>query len=70
MAKQAENSVSSQHKMVRLDADVHAWLVLLSERYNTTLSGAIRKMVVEHEPVIVETQNKLDEMKREMLGQG
>jgi hypothetical protein len=69
MGKQAENSISSQPKMVRLDADVHAWLVLLSERYNTTLSGAIRKLVTEHEPIIIETQNQIDEIKRTRLGQ-
>jgi hypothetical protein len=64
----ADGADKSSLKSLKIEPEVHAWLLLLSEKYNTTLSGAIRKLVAENEPEIIELQNRLEKIKREALG--
>jgi hypothetical protein len=60
--------MSQSVKNVKLDPDVHAWLVLLSEKYQTTLSGVIRKFVTEQEPEIITLQDEIEKLKQKRLG--
>lgn len=59
--------MADQPKLVRLDADVHAWLLLLSEKYQTTLSGVVKKLVTEQEPEIIELQAQINKLKEAAL---
>jgi hypothetical protein len=52
---------------VKLEPDVHAWLLLLSEKYNTTISGALHKLITEHEPEVVKVQSEIDALKKQRL---
>jgi macrodomain Ter protein organizer (MatP/YcbG family) len=54
---------------VKLDPDVHAWLVLLAEKHDTTLSGAIHMLIAEHEPDIIRLQTEIDALKQRHLSE-
>jgi macrodomain Ter protein organizer (MatP/YcbG family) len=54
---------------VKLDPEVHAWLSLLAEKYQTTLSGAIYKLISDHEPDIVRLQSEIDALKQRHLSE-
>jgi macrodomain Ter protein organizer (MatP/YcbG family) len=55
---------------IKIDMEVHAWLSLLAEKYDTTLSGVIYKLVTEHEPEIVQLQSKIEALKQAHLNEG
>lgn len=54
---------TSDRTMVRLDTNVHAWLSLLAEKYETSLSGAIAKLIEAHEPRIIELHDEIEAAK-------
>lgn len=52
---------------VKLEPEVHAWLSLLAEKYNTTLSGAIHKLIADNEPEVIRLQNEIESLKHKHL---
>ncbi len=63
--KRAKRSPSTIKATVKLEPEVHEWLVLISEKYNLTLSGAIAKLVESCEPGIIELHSKINAVKSE-----
>lgn len=54
---------------VKLDPKAHAWLSLIAEKYETTLSGAIYKLISKYEPEIIELQDQIDALKEKHLSE-
>lgn len=54
---------------VKLDPKAHAWLSLIAEKYETTLSGAIYKLISKYEPEIIELQDQIDALKEKHLNE-
>ena len=52
---------------VKLDPEVHALLTLVAEKYKTTLSGAIHKLITEYKPEIVTLYNEIEALKKKHL---
>ncbi len=64
MKRQKRNPATTK-TTVKLEPLVHEWLVLISEKYNVTLSGAIAKLVESCEPGIIELHSKINAVKSE-----
>lgn len=54
-------------KTIKIEEHVHTWLSLLAEKYGSTLSGSIERLIQEHETDIVSLQKDIDRLKRKHL---
>ncbi|MDX1994558.1 MAG: hypothetical protein SF029_19405 [bacterium] len=60
-----KRSASTLKATVKLEPEVHEWLVLVAEKYNVTLSGAIAQLVEACEPGIIDLHKKINAVKEE-----
>lgn len=52
---------------MKVDSDVHAWLSLLAEKDQVTLSDVIRKLILECKPEVVRLQTEIEALKHKHL---
>ena len=66
--KRRTHAVSSK-ATIKIEPEVHAYLTLLAEKHGLTLSGAIYKLISEHEPGVIELHNEIEALKQKRMSE-